>query len=165
MCSLMKRRWACRCALAILFLVVSLAPSQVKAGKPSPLSFTIHAKNDGPWASTPNTFEATGAIEDYGTYVEERFQDEYFDTWIRYTFTGTLGTFYVEWLPTGVLGYVQPKVTYQVDLMPGTDFYADLYGTATFKLFAKNVYDYDNMGGRYLAGRIERITIKGNLDP
>jgi hypothetical protein len=159
----LNRRWGCFCVLAVLFLAVSLTPGQLWAGKPTRTGFTIKAVHDG--QTHPDMFAADGSIEDVGTFVEERYRDEEFEVWVRLKFTGTKGTFYVGWIPTGLSGYIRPKVEHPVEIMPGSGAYADVYGTGTLKLRAKWVYGVDSLGYVVVVDRAEYITIKGNLEP
>jgi hypothetical protein len=161
--SLWKRCWGYCCLLAALLLAVSSTPQELRADKPTTTGFTIKAVHDG--QMLPDTFAATGAIEDIGTFVEERYRDENFETWVRLKFTGTKGTFYVGWLPTAHLGYVKEKVAHPVEITPGTNAYADQYGTGTLKLRAKWVYGVYSLGYVVVVDRAEYITIKGDVEP
>ncbi len=152
--------------VAATVLAAGVLAPEVQAGKPVSLDFTIKALHDGR-VSDPDTFTATGAIADSGFYEVAWYADEELFPlgWNLFTFTGAHGTFSIGWVPSFSGEYIGSGVTYPVEVLPGTGAYADLQGGGTLSIRAKNVYDVDSEGYRWVVDRIENITIKGTLEP
>ena len=162
-------RWSRCIPLAALIasfcFAVGSAATEAQAGKPGSLDFTIKAEDDG----LSNTYTATGAIEDEGWYVvgdDDRYVDENGDIWTRLRFLSYRGTFFTGWLPPDF----EPRVEYEVELMPGAGAYSDVRGTCTVKFQVRNVYGWTTGGWggkkvKVLLYSIEYVTVKGTLLP
>lgn len=150
-------------ALCALSLAALCSATIATAGKP--LNFTIKAFHDGE-VSDPDTFTATGAIEDSGYYTVEWYEDEelFPAGWYLFEFSSEQGTFLVGWVPEFAHGYIEENVAFPVELFGGTGAYVDVYGTGTLKVRAKDIYVVDSQGGLALIDRTEHITIKGTLE-